>query len=1052
MQTVIEWMIRHPVAANLLMIFMLFTGVISAYTVKTETFPEATVDLIEVSVDYLGAAPLEIEDSIIRRIEEQVQGIDGIDTVTSIANENKAIVRLELMRGQDTSKKLDEVRTAIDQITSFPEEAEEPQIQEIPRRLRTLQLAIFGNIPEASLKELAYRVKDELIALPDISYIEISGVRDYEVSIEVSRDTLRAYGLTLPEISAIIKQESLDLPGGEIKTEEANILLRTLGRNYYQTDFEDIVVSSNENGARVKLQQLAKIVDGFVDNDLISRYNGKPVVMVNVYRVGDEPLLGVVDSATDYIENTLRTQLPANVDVKIWRNDAEEFISRTDTLRKSGIIAIILVVSLLTLFLNTKVAFWVSAGIGITFLSAFSLLQFTGISLNSVSSFGLLLAIGIVVDDAIVIGENIYASSQKGFAGYDAAVIGAKRVSTPVIFAVATTLAAFTPLIFLPGPMGMIMDDIPLMVIIVLVMSLVEALLILPHHLATSLNQTVEASSNFLTRAQARIDHKLNFFIEGSLANMLDYVTTHYWVTICAGVAALIIGLGVSLGGYVKFEFFPSIDGRYLTATIEMHEGVPANQTLQVAEFIEQKAVELNKRVSDGIEGDDIVSASYVLVGSSEPVGGPQANLASDKSTRSHLANVVLELIPPETRDITITEFEEEWRNLVGEIPGARRIQFSASLINFVDSVGIEISAGSDHELSYALNELKKALTELTGVSDIRDDSSSGKTELKLTLRPEARNYGVTLQNLALQIRAAFFGAESLRVQRGREEVRVYVRLPKNERNTIDDLGNYWIRTVNGDFIPLWEVAEIQPGLSPSTINRRNGKRIVTVTADTDSSIITGGEVTAYLQEKVLPGLLQNTSTVEIALAGENRELGELAPALLRNLLLGIFAIYVLLAIPFRSYIQPLIVMSAIPFACLGALFGHYIMGFNLSIVSLFGIIGLSGVVINGALVLLDFANEGIAEGKDVQHALIDAAKSRFRPILLTSMTTFVGVSPILFDTSTNGRFLVPIAISLGFGVLVGVSILIFMVPALTMGIEDLRNKLLGGHDLPNRA
>ena len=1049
MHGIIEWMVRHPVASNLLMIFLIFSGVISLFMLKTETFPELTIDTVEVTVEYPGASPLEIEDSIIKRIEEQVEGIDGIDEVISFANENIGTVRLELMRGQDLSKKRDEVKTAIDQITAFPEESEEPQVSEILRKQRVLQLAIYGDIQERSLKEIAHKIKDDLTSLSGISYVTVTGVRDYEISIEIPRDTLRAYEFTLPEISSIVRQESLDLPGGDIETADTNILLRTVGRNYYQNDFEEIIVASNENGARVKLNQIANVIDGFVDIDLVSRFNGQPVAMVNVYRVGDEPLMHVVNTATDYFENTLEEELPPNVDIKIWRNDAEEFITRMETLRKNGVIALFLVVTFLTLFLNTKVAFWVSAGIGIAFLGSFAVMQNYGLSLNNVSSFGLILAIGIVVDDAIVVGENIYASRQHGMGSIDAAVAGAKRVSTPVIFAVTTTLAAFLPLVFLPGTMGMMMDDIPIMVIFVLALSLIEALLILPHHLAGALSGEIQTNSkNLLTRMQNRVDENLLKFVEGPLTKALTYVTRHYWVTICAGFCFLMIGLGVAVGGYIKFEFFPIIESRYITATIEMEEGTSAEETLKVAEHLEQTGLNVAEELSAKLEGPNLLTASYVLVGANESEGGPQFAPGGAAGNKSHIANVVIELLPSEQRDLRSSEFENQWRQATGIIPDARRVQFSSGLIQLASAVGIEVSTDSDEELNYAIREIRSNLSILNGVKDIRDDNNSGKTELKLKLRPEARSYGITLQGLASQIRGAFFGAEALRVQRGREEVKVYVRLPKEERNTIDDLANYWIRTPGGEFIPLWEVAEIEPGLSPTTINRRNGKRIVTVTADTDTSVITGNEIIDYMEQNAFPEILRNTSTVEFSLGGENRQVAELLPVLLSNLAMAMFAIYVLLAIPFRSYIQPVIVMSAIPFAWIGALFGHYVMGFNMSIVSLFGVIGLSGVIINGALVLLDFANEGIAKGKDIQHALIDAAKSRFRPILLTSMTTFIGVSPIMADTSLQGQFLVPIAISLGFGVLFGTPILILMVPALTMAVEQFKLRVVGKKSL----
>jgi len=1042
MHSIIEWMARHPVASNLLMVFLLFTGVMSLFSLKTETFPEAAIDIVEVIVEYPGASPSEIEESIIKRIEEEVESIDGIDAIISVANENFAMVRLELMRGQNISKKRDEINNAVDKITAFPEEAEEPQVREVPRRLRALQIAVYGEIKEASLKELAHRLKDGLASQPGISYTSVSGVRDYEISIEISRDTLRAYNLTLPEVSAIVRKESLDLPGGDIDTIDSNVLLRTIGRNYYKDDFEDIIVASNENGAQVKLKQLASIKDGFVDNDLVSRFNGQAVAMVDVYRVGEESLMSVVNSSISYIDEEFRPGLPPGIDVRIWRDDSEEFSGRMAALRQNGTIALFLVVGFLALFLNTKVAIWVSAGIGIAFLGSFSLAYYYGLSLNLLSSFGIILAIGIVVDDAIVVGENIYASRQHGSGVIESAVAGAQRVSTPVIFAVTTTIVAFMPIVFLPGSFGMIVDDLAIMVIFVLILSLIEALFILPHHLAHSLSKEVLGKNDsLLHRCQNYMDARLLTFVEGPLTRALHYVIRHYWVTICAGLGFLIIGLGFIFGGYVKFEFFPTIPARYITANVEMEEGTPAEQTLNVAEFLESKGLKLAEELSENETVENLVTSSYILVGKKEPQGGPQDNAGAGDEVKSHTASVVLELVPAEQRDLHIDEFEHAWRDLAGIIPGVKRIQFSTGLIQVAEAVGVEVSAASPDELHYAIRKIRAELATLAGVKDIRDDDSAGKTEFKLRLRPEARSYGISLQDVALQIRGAFFGAEALRVQRGREEVKVYVRLPENERNTVDDLANYWIRTPTGDFVPIWEVLEFETGLSPSTINRRDGRRIVTISAGSDTSIITGGEIIAFLQEKVIPEILSETSSVEFSFGGEQRRLGEVIPVLARNLAMAMFAIYVLLAIPFRSYVQPLIVMSVIPFAGMGALFGHYIMGYNMSFLSLLGVIGLSGVVINGSLVLLDFTNEGLRQGKQINDALMDAVRSRFRPLLLTSMTTFVGVSPVMFDTSLNGRFLAPVAISLGFGVLFGATILMLMIPALSMGIDSLKQK-----------
>ncbi len=1035
MRTAIEWMTRHGVAANLLMVFMLVAGLINAFMIPVEVFPELKLDTISVEVEYLGATPEEIEESILQRIEERVEGIDGLQDITATAIENRGTVTIELAIGEDSAAKLDEIKAEIDRITTFPAGAEKPEVREISNRQRVIEIAIVGDIGERALKEIANKIKDDLTATDDISLVEVSSVRDYEVSIEVDNATLRAYGLSLPELARIVRQESLDLPGGEIESLDEDVVLRTLGRNYDRKDFAEIVVMTGPNGAQVKLADLATVEDGFRDQDLISIFDGKPAAFVKVFRTGDEQVLSVVDTVETYLSEELAPMLPPETKTVIWRNDAEELESRLNLLLKNGAIGLMLVIITLTLFLDVRLAFWTSLGILVAFIAAIAVINGVGGSINQIALFGFILALGIVVDDAIVIGENIYTANRRGGSPLEAAIKGAQRVSVPVLFAVATTIAAFSPLLLVPGTGGKFLGQMPTVVIILLLLSLLEAMLVLPYHLSHQQFGAAPKRGSWLERVQKvqnAFSSRLEQFVNGPVDRALQFVTAHPWVAVCSGLAMILLSFGFVAGGYVKVQFFPVVEGRYVTATLELKPGTPLDQTEDMAEHILKIGREVEQEFQARMDGDgEVVTAVYVLVGSQDfaapPFGGvsilPDANKAS----------VVLELADPQERDFEAQEFQDRWRDKVGNPPGMRRLFFSSQLFNLGEPVQVELSAGTPETLDQAVASVQSELEQIAGVFDVRNDRDEGKREIELRLKPQARVYGLTLEGLAQQVRAAFFGAESLRVQRGREEVRVYVRLPKNQRDSLDDLLDYRVQVPGSGFVPLGAVADLTEGLSPSAIKRRNSRRIVAITANVDNTTVTGQEVTAALEDEILPRLAQELPGLTYDFGGEQREQRRTLPVLGRNFVMALFAIYALLAIAFRSYIQPIIIMAAIPFGAIGAILGHLLLGINLTLPGIFGIVGLAGVIVNGALVMIDFINEERASGKRPRIAIIDGAKSRFRPIMLTALTTFLGVFPLIVERSIQAQFLVPVACSIGFGVLFGTAVQMLLVPALAM-------------------
>ncbi len=1044
MSGLIAWMARHPVAANLLMLLIVIAGLTSALTMKQEVFPQIDLDVVEVRVTYRGAAPDEIEEAIVQRIEEQIEGIEGIDRVTSIAAEGVGIVRVELSRGARIAAKLDEIKSAIDRITTFPVQAERPEVKELSNRQRVIELAVYGDTNEGTVRELAYRIKDELTATPGVSLVQVARVRDYEVSIEVPNDALRAYGVTLQDLAATVQRSSLDLPSGDIKADGESILLRAKGRNYKRAEFEEIVVVSARTGARVRLGDIARVEDGFRDEDLIVRYQGKPAALVQVFRVGEEKVLDVVGKVERYLEATLRPSLPPGISVAIWRDDSTEFKNRMRLLVKNGLIGLTLVLAALALFLDLRLAFWVSAGIFIAFVGAFSVMPLVGLSINMMSLFGFILAIGIVVDDAIVTGENIYTENERGTPQLEAAVAGAQRVALPVALAVSTTVAAFVPLLFVPGTIGKFLFQIPAVVIVVLAISVIEALFVLPHHLSHLRIVGFRPRTRIGARIadlRHRIDRALKRFVEGPLERGLRFATTHYGVVIATGVSIFLITLGVIAGGYVKFVFFPQVEGRYVTASLELAQGATAEATLATALEIERAGHAAARAVPDP-SGQDLVNAVYVTVGQQD-AAGPGA-IGALNILQGHKASVVFELLDPEIRSVSSKQFELKWREQVGMLPQVQKLVFASNVINLGSPVQVQLSARTPEGLAQAVREMEDELRRIEGVFDVRNDREPGKREVQFTLRPYARTLGVTLESLAQQVRAAYFGAESLRVQRGRDEVRVYVRLPRSERSALSDLGKYRIRTPAGDFVPLHEVAELSLGYSPATIVRQGGRRVTTVLAEVDSAIVTGQQVNARLVSDLLPRLQEEIPGLAYTMAGEQREQGQTLPALARNFVLAVFCMYALLALAFRSYIQPVIVIAAIPFGLVGATLGHLLLGLSLGLTSLFGIVGLAGIIVNGSLVLVDFNNEERRRGKSAQEAIIAAAKSRFRPILLTAITTFLGIFPLIIERSIQAQFLIPLAVSIGIGVLLGTVLLMLLTPALVMAVEDISSRWRG--------
>ena len=1055
MNRLIDWFARNSVAANLLMALLLLGGGLAATTIVQENFPEFSLDAVEVRVRYPGASPEDVEDAIIQRIEDQVKAVEGIDRMLATAAENVGVVTVELYRGTDLDRARTDIKSEVDRITAFPDEAEEPVVAEVTNREQVLQVAVHGDVPLRVLREATQQAENDLTLKPEISYVRMDGVPDEEISIELSRNALRAHRLTLGEVSRRVREGSLDLPGGSIETTDEEITIRTEGQKYTQSQFEDIILLSRSDGTNVRLGDVGTVRDGFDQNsDLITRFNGEPAVLLNVFRTGNEQALDVEETVKSYLDTELRPLLPPGITATVWRNSADNLRTRLNIMIENGLVGLVLVILVLTLFLTPRKAFWTASGIFLSFLGALILMQLLDVSINMLSVFGFIIAMGIAVDDAIVVVENVYAEQTQTADPLEAAIRGTQRVATPVVFAVLTTVAAFLPLLFVGGTIGKFLGDVPTVVIFILAMSVLEVLLILPSHLSHSSGQESPRTwiGRGLNRVRIRVGRWLKDFIEGPLEKALKFVTRHYGVAIAGGLALLIITFSLLANGYIKNEFFPSIPGNIVTAQVEMPPGTNAAATERTARRLRAQGLAALRELEDQ-SGERLLKTSYTTVGR-QPVASGGRTQAGFTAQRPNVAEVSIEMIDAEERTVPSPQLEDRWRRAVGTPADIQSLAFTSSAGGpGGDPVSVKLFAPTVEQMTQAASVVQDSLQRYGGVIDVTTDWEE-KQEIKLGLKPAARSLGLTLNDLARQTRAAFFGIESYRLQRGQDEVRVYVRLPDDERNAVEDLHTYRIRTPAGDAVPLEEVATVSLGTSPTQIQRQDGRRVVTVSADVNAAIITGGEASARLEQGALSILQAQMPGLSYQFGGQQREQRKAQGSLQIGFLLALFAIYGLLAIPFRSYVQPLIIMATIPFAWIGALLGHFLLGYNLIVPSIFGIVGLSGVIVNNALIMLDFANEARDDGASWRDALIQAGQVRFRPILLTSLTTFFGLAPFILERSVEAQFLVPMAISLGAGILLGTVILVLIVPALAMLQRDA-TRWIGtalSSSLPSRA
>ena len=1032
----IAFMASNGVAANLLMWGIIAAGIVGLSGLEREAWPEIPFYHVEVGMVYPGATPGEIEESIIVKIEDEVEGLDHVVAVKSTAAPGMASVRIEMKSGADMAQAITDVESAVNQIQTFPASAERPWIREMTNRQSLMRLLVHGNVSERTLKELAYQIEEELAALPSVSQVDVTGTRDYEISIEVPQRQLRALGLTLEDISHTIRRSSLDLSAGSMDTRDSQVRIRTIGQNYDQQDFEEIVLLSASDGTVVRLGDVAEVRDGFNDANLIIRHQDNPAVFVEVFRAGGENVSQVAGMVHQYLDEELLPALPDGVGITVWNDESQDYKERADLLAKNGIIGLLLVFIALGLFLQIQLAIWVAVGLVVAGVGALAVMLALDFPINTISLFSFFLAIGIIIDDAIVVSEHIQYERNKGTPALLAAIRGARRIKVPLTFAVLTSVAAFSPLLFIPGGVGDTWKALPIIIISMLLISLVESLFVLPNHLSHLRGPDfvpTKAHDRFLTRVQGGVNRQLNRFVEGPLDRVLRFATEQPAITLALAIGALLISFGLVAAGIVPTTLADEIEGDLVTVTLTLPDGTPLDRTYAMATSVKEAGLRViaDLEAARGEEAGPLLRGTLMTVGQGPRIQGGGLNPEPTLNPPSYLATVEFKLQSAQERTLTTGDVAQAWREEVGTLPEARGLTFSGDLINLGNPIEVGISHPDEDVLINIAESILNQLRGVGGVFDIRSDHAPGVPEIQLELRPEARTLGFTVDELARQTRGAFFGSEAVRVQRGREEIRVYVRLPENERNSITSVEGFRLKTPGGSEVPVVSVASLSSGLAAPIIRRRDSKRVITITGDVDATSITSSEANDILENSILADLQETYPELTYSFGGEAQQQLQSLGALYRGFAIAMLMVFALLAIPLSSYTKPFIIMAVIPFGLVGVILGHFALGIELSAVSFMGVFGLSGVVVNDSLVMIDFIDQKIKEGRPLHKAIVEGAKGRFRPIMLTSVTTFLGFSPLVFERAIQAQFMLPFGASLGFGILATTALLMVVVPAL---------------------
>jgi len=1056
---IIAWFAANHVAANLLMVFIIVAGLLSSFSIRQQTMPEIELDRVRVQVPYLGAAPEEVEEGVVVKIEEAIQDVPGIAELSSVSREGLGTVTVEVDSSSDLNEVLNEIKTRVDAISTFPALTEKPVIykQEVPQHV--VMVSVHGDLDDYSRKRIAQQLRDELTTLAEVNQVEYLGEREYEISIEVSEQVLQQYGLTMSEVSQAVKDSSVDLPGGAIKTDGGDILLRTEGQVYTGQQYGDLVLRTFPDGTRLLLKDIATVEDGFVENERFGRLNGGPSANLRVMSLGQQNEIATAAAVRAFVDKR-SARLPEGVEIDVWIDRSHYLKDRLQMMLKNMAQGALLVFVVLSLFLRMRVAFWVAVGIPVAFLGTLLLMPHGPfpVTINILSLFGFIMVLGIVVDDAIVIGESIYTTIRADGHTLDNVIRGTHRVAVPATYGVLTTIAAFAPLLFVGGRAAPFFQAMSVVVILCLIFSLIESKLILPAHLNTANIKPIDEDDlfhptrripwlervpRFFQKIQRHVQHGLHALIHDHYRPWLERAIDNRGMTITIFLVLLILSIGLIGSGATRLALFPDVPSDFVVISLQMENGSSPAARNAAVEKIESAALGMQDEFALA-NPDSLPMIRHVGVFTGGDLG----------------ATLLIEMPQDENKPVEGTELVVMLRERVGEMAGVKDLEFSGK-----DHMGggaplnFRLSGPDYAMLEGAAEELELTLATFNGVFDIKNSAGKGSQEIRLRIKPAAEALGLTMSSLGRQVRQAFYGEEAQRIQRGKDELKVMVRYPRADRRSIADLENMRIRTPSGEEVPFGSVAEVSFGEGFSSINRRDRMRTITVSADMDPLVTESREIFMTLQQEFMPVLAERFPSVNYGLVGASEEQGKLVRSMMIALVASLFLIYALIAIPLQSYGQPLVIMSVIPFGAIGAIAGHVILGKSMSMFSLFGLIALAGVVVNDSLIMVDFINKARAKGAELRQAVIDSGTQRFRAIALTSITTAVGLLPIMSEGSMQAQMVIPMAISVSFGILFATLITLFLVPSLyVMQIDglawfrDMRDLLLGRPATSGRA
>jgi multidrug efflux pump subunit AcrB len=1015
MNGLIEWWARNSVAANLLMVGIFVSGIIGFTSMERELDPQVRFPGLEINVAWPGAAPQEVEEQIVARIEESLSDMDAIEWVRSTSAEGNGAVYILAEQQVDFTQFMNDVKIRVDAIPSFPRDIEPPQVRQWINRNEFIRVAIHGDMPERELKRLAEKLRREAAVLPAITVVQLFGVRREEVSIEVSEESLRRYGMSFNEVATAIRNSSINQSSGSVRTEVGTYQLKVRSQADTEEEFADIIIRQTSDGGIIRVGDVATVVDGFEDNPILATLNGEPAVLLQVMTTETMDIVKASDSIREWLEDRQET-LPEGAKLTLWTDNADEFKGRMKTIGKSAVMGLALVLIFLVLTLRPIVALWVAAGIATAYAGAFVFLPTVGVSLNMLSTFAFLLVLGIVVDDAIVVGEGIHTEAHNKEGGIEAAIAGAQLVAKPVIFGVLTTIMAFLPWLFLSGGTSEFTRHITWVVILALMFSLVESLWILPSHLSGLKTRNIASLGRF-GHFQKGISDGIIHFAHKRYRKISQFAVDRRYLTTSIFITALVVGIGLFNSGWVKKAFMPEMESDEIIVNVVMPEGAPYSRALEILAQLQKAERELVEEVNQRTGGEGVLIENWY--------------------TRSRRDSVlaIVKLAPPEVRDMSAKEAAIRLRELMGDVPDAKEVSVEYTHNN--DGPGFELSIRHPDldVLRVAVADLEDQLRTYETLYDVRNNLESASEEIRIILKPGAHKLGLTMADVTRQVRQAYYGEEVQRLPRAGQDVKVMVHYPLESRRSIESLKHFRVRTADGHEVPLLSVAELEYAPGIKRIQRWNGNRAARVSADLKEHI--RDDIMEDLDENFFPDWEKRYPGIQRGAVGQAEGEARFIKEVLGLYLIAFFAMYAMLAVAFRSYWQPILILVAMPYAYVGAIYGHALLNMTMAIFSYFGIAAAAGVVVNDNLVLIDYTNRLRDKGMKPLEAIVEAGVVRFRPIMLTTATTIVGLTPMMMERSIQAKFLTPIVVSLVSGVFFAFFVTLLMVPALyAIGVD----------------